>query len=135
MVGLVDVDPRPGDRLSTRGAGQGGALVRELIPNTSTAVHGSHRLGVRLGRTSAGLDLAAALTAGRIHAGLAEEGARHRLGRRLQAGTCLRQELPFATGTASTSSESRNWNSSTSEASTGLLLGAVLRRRCSLASR
>ncbi|MGH8913857.1 MAG: type II toxin-antitoxin system VapC family toxin [Acidimicrobiia bacterium] len=111
MAGLVVVDS---DLVIDflRGRGEGADLIRALIPQHRlrfTAVTAFEiRLGsdfldrkdsiLRLFRSrTLPVDLSAALTAGRIHASLADQGRGIGLADALQAGTCLRHGLPFAT--------------------------------------
>jgi len=95
-----------------RGRGQGAALVRELITTHRLRFTALTAFEIRLGSDfmdrkdvllrlfrsrTLPLDLAAGLEAGRIHASLVEQGRGIGLADALQAGTCLRHELPFAT--------------------------------------
>ena len=111
MAGLVVVDT---DLLIDflRGRGEGAALVRELITTHQLRLTAVTAFEIRLASDflerkeritrlfrsrTLPLDLASALTAGRLHAALLDEGRAIGLADALQVGICLRHGLPFAT--------------------------------------
>jgi tRNA(fMet)-specific endonuclease VapC len=111
MAGLVVVDT---DLVIDflRGRGEGAPLVRHLLSAHRLRFTAVTAFEVRLGSDfldrkdaimrlfrsrTLPLDLSSGLIAGRVHAALLGDGKAIGLADALQAGICLRHELPFAT--------------------------------------